>query len=695
MSTFGISFFIFFQGFAKNPRYKAILCGSSLFQELVGYNLRFGSSSQRGDVRSLLCSLIRDNEQATEKFNDLLIEKIRASFQPQFMICFDFFAVRHEMTLIMALFENEDRCWEARLNCVLKLFIMALQNKSPAVLEMVVLPCLRILYNLFFKPSVPVKSGKRAAAALPATSTTTAASSSTAAPASTSNASGSKVEQVASIQPPPVPSTTRLAKIPFDSLMLNLSVNLGEWISSNQSSSSYSNWRQGLIKLTPTKSQETGTVHFSVEQLQRKYFFRWLYLHKNGNLKNAKSQHFALMISKSTWIQEILFNQTSKALRVACKQLLLALFDQITNKQQQLIDLFTSLLSQLCVVGGEVGIEYYDLYRSIIFSEFAPVSGANPSQASGNVNVAIVKNHHWRYYLTLCGLLQYLGKLITVEIDRLKQLEETTLSTNFSQGSALRQLVELLQLFMRDVHIRRVHKSSMLSPVLDGYLSLRKLIVQRTKMIDESQAALLELLELLTTGTRDETIQFMRVCIESVSKCPLDDLRTPVFIFERLCSIIHPEEKESDEFYIMLEKDPQQEDFLQGRMLGNPYSCKDPGMGPLMRNIKNKICQECELVSLLEDDSSLELLVNNKIMSLDLPVKDVYKKIVLAEAAAAASSSASQAPERNQPPQQAGGIGTIRPNWNSLFGRSRMVTTANGDDYFYYFVQPFSERELY
>ena len=36
---------------------------------------------------------------------------------------------------------------------------------------------------------------------------------------------------------------------------------------------------------------------------------------------------------------------------------------------------------------------------------------------------------------------------------------------------------------------------------------------------------------------------------------------------------------------------------------------------------------DCELVALLEDDTGMELLVNNKIISLDLPVKDVWKKI--------------------------------------------------------------------
>ncbi|XP_053389127.1 protein purity of essence-like [Mercenaria mercenaria] len=61
-------------------------------------------------------------------------------------------------------------------------------------------------------------------------------------------------------------------------------------------------------------------------------------------------------------------------------------------------------------------------------------------------------------------------------------------------------------------------------------------------------------------------------------------------------------------------------------MLGNPYSSSEAGLGPLMRDVKNKICQDCELVALLEDDSGMELLVNKKIISLDLPVKDVYRK---------------------------------------------------------------------
>lgn len=66
------------------------------------------------------------------------------------------------------------------------------------------------------------------------------------------------------------------------------------------------------------------------------------------------------------------------------------------------------------------------------------------------------------------------------------------------------------------------------------------------------------------------------------------------------------------EFFVTLEKDPQQEDFLQGRMPGNPYSSNEPGIGPLMRDIKNKICQDCDLVALLEDDSGMEVSTHKR-----------------------------------------------------------------------------------
>ena len=129
--------------------------------------------------------------------------------------------------------------------------------------------------------------------------------------------------------------------------------------------------------------------------------------------------------------------------------------------------------------------------------------------------------------------------------------------------------------------------------MLNSYLSLKKLVFQRIKLIEEAQEKLLHTLEQMTSGTETETRKFMSICIDTVHNFDLDDLVTPVFIFERLCNIIYPEEVvDNKEFALVLEKDPNQEDYLQGRMLGNPYSSQEAGLGPLMRHIKNKICTD-------------------------------------------------------------------------------------------------------
>lgn len=74
------------------------------------------------------------------------------------------------------------------------------------------------------------------------------------------------------------------------------------------------------------------------------------------------------------------------------------------------------------------------------------------------------------------------------------------------------------------------------------------------------------------------------MCLSSVTFRKLIHYQLMWLLFEK-------EANDAAEFFMSLEKEPQQEDFLQGRMLGNPYSSTEPGLGPLMRDVKNKICQ--------------------------------------------------------------------------------------------------------
>lgn len=60
-------------------------------------------------------------------------------------------------------------------------------------------------------------------------------------------------------------------------------------------------------------------------------------------------------------------------------------------------------------------------------------------------------------------------------------------------------------------------------------------------------------------------------------------------------------------------------------MTKNPYSSAE--IGPLMRDVKNKICHQLDLLGLLEDDYGMELLVAGNIISLDLSVAQVYEQV--------------------------------------------------------------------
>lgn len=156
-----------------------------------------------------------------------------------------------------------------------------------------------------------------------------------------------------------------------------------------------------------------------------------------------------------------------------------------------------------------------------------------------------------------------ISDIITKEIKHLHYLEETTLTSDLAQGFVLKSLTGLLASFLEVESIKQQYKGRLVGAILNGYLSLRRLVVQRTRLIDETQSQLLDLLEEMTCGTEAESKAFMAICVETVEKCDPQDVRTPVFVFERLCSIIYPEENDVGEFYMNLDKDPQQEDFLQ------------------------------------------------------------------------------------------------------------------------------------
>uniref|UniRef100_A0A8D8THS7 E3 ubiquitin-protein ligase UBR4 n=1 Tax=Cacopsylla melanoneura TaxID=428564 RepID=A0A8D8THS7_9HEMI len=359
----------------------------------------------------------------------------------------------------------------------------------------------------------------------------------------------------------------------------------------------YNTW----VKRCPYKVVQplpSTPTEIHVYYLSEKYWRLWR--RKTAERKNPLCSQLGLRFPDPNWLKQLLFNPLSPQLReTACS--LIKIFCMATDKKKEILDMLIGYLDELTNF-GDAAIEY------LVLMEYFVVS-------------------HWRIYMAVKGVLLKLADLFTFEVEILLGLEETTLYFDLAQGLVLHRLTEMVASFLEEESVKNKFKGRLVAAVLNGYLNLRRLVVQRTNHVDKAQEKLLELLEEMTSGTEEETKSFMSICIETVRNCSTNDIRTPVFVFERLCSIIHPEDSEVGEFLMTIEKDSQQEDFLQGRMLGNPYKSSEPGLGPLMRDIKNKICQDCELVALLDDDNGMELLVNNKIVSLDLPVAQVFRKV--------------------------------------------------------------------
>ncbi|VDM56028.1 unnamed protein product [Angiostrongylus costaricensis] len=212
------------------------------------------------------------------------------------------------------------------------------------------------------------------------------------------------------------------------------------------------------------------------------------------------------------------------------------------------------------------------------------------------------------------------------ECKRIHDEEKQETSMDHSFGILLRSYVELLCLLLTGSGVEALElkaaRDHILVPLFQSTIFLKRVLLRKTRAIEASRSSLERLLRRISAK---DPLMLMRAAVQSLDT--VDDLNTQAHIVSVILDILNPEQKEEEDFHIQIEKDPAQEDFLQGRMTGNPYKSTDVGLGPLMRDIKNKICRDTEMIALMEDDNGMELLVNNQIISLALPVRAVYDKL--------------------------------------------------------------------
>ena len=134
---------------ATKPLLRRLMFEQGLLQELLHFNIGQGSSQSRQEVRDLLCLLTLNNPDAVDCLNEKLMDSVDGVLKRSGHSLALLNSIRHEMALFAASLQCQDTCWEKRLRSVVHLFLKSTQHlQSPAVMDVITLPCLKIIQEL-------------------------------------------------------------------------------------------------------------------------------------------------------------------------------------------------------------------------------------------------------------------------------------------------------------------------------------------------------------------------------------------------------------------------------------------------------------------------------------------------------------------------------------------------------------------
>ncbi|TVU10927.1 hypothetical protein EJB05_44482, partial [Eragrostis curvula] len=570
------------QVLSKHANCRKQLVKAGILSELFENNIHQGPRTARTLARAVLSSFSEGDADAVQELNNLIQKKV--------MYCLDHHrsmdiaqSTREELLLLSETCALVDEFWEARLRVAFQLLFASIKvgAKHPAISEHIILPCLRIISQACTPPK---SDGGDKEAGLGKSSLVLQSKNDDTTGNSATNLPSAKIQSEISAKS--LDGSRRGQDIPL--------LSYSEW----ESGASYLDFVRRQYKVSQVvKGSVQKTRHDSQKSdyLVLKYGLRWK---RRACRKSCKSDFskFAL----GSWVSDLILSSCSQSIRSEICTLISLLCPSNSPRQFQLLNLLMSLLPRT-LSAGESAAEYFELLGTMIDSETS------------------------RLFLTVRGCLATLCSLIMKEVSNVES-QERSLSIDISQGFILHKLVELLNKFLEIPNIRaRFMSDRLLSEILEAFLVIRGLVVQKTKLINDCNRLLKDLLDSLLVESTENKRQFIRACISGLQKHVKEKKRrTSLFILEQLCNLICPVKPEPV-YHLILNKAHTQEEFIRGSMTKNPYSSVE--IGPLMRDVKNKICHQLDLIGLLEDDYGMELLVAGNIISLDLSVSQVYEQV--------------------------------------------------------------------
>jgi hypothetical protein len=123
----------------------------------------------------------------------------------------------------------------------------------------------------------------------------------------------------------------------------------------------------------------------------------------------------------------------------------------------------------------------------------------------------------------------------------------------------------------------------------------------------------------LHSEKEEEKANFILTCIKVIENgdCDSQEMR---FLFEEICKVIDPVKPEPD-YQIQFQRPRSQEEYFGGRMGKSNYMSSQ--FGKTMADVRVKICKETNTA----EPELVELLIDNKLVNMDLTVKQVYEQV--------------------------------------------------------------------
>ena len=317
-------------------------------------------------------------------------------------------------------------------------------------------------------------------------------------------------------------------------------------------------------------------------------------------------------------------------------------------------------VENLLIKASSLSRKHFMKVYDFVFNVFDQVhtnadEGSNMSlQQTMNVILFLMKNPHVQIKALNTRFDDFV-KFLDSEVNALIS-KEKNLSIDLLAGFNVNLLTSILDFLISDPVFMRfiiIKKSASLGTIIRDYFILKSIVIQRSNYWDISCKALrkrmIELsqpyIEIYKPKQKDDNSPVRRSTSAEIPQLEEDEAirwesnkgqillltnavavlpSSPAHVINALYDLVFPP-KEALNFQIVLRKIHTQEDLIPGRISSNSINSNDIGL--LMRDVKNRICTDLDMQHLMEDDHSMELLVNGNIISLDLPLEDVYLNV--------------------------------------------------------------------